>query len=479
MPPTNEVVAFWTRIFGQESVEIGAEANIAHEENTNLSSVWHPISVDDVVACELDLDSAAGLDGITVPNWRGIGVKVRALFLNLILYNGSLDDELRRARTVLIPKGTGDIAPGDTRPLSITSVVVRHLHKILAKRFKTIHSFDSSQRAFIDCDGTMENLSIISTVLADARMSKKEVHIATLDLRKAFDSVSHKTILDTITELGFPKSFINYVESLYTDSRTTLQYNSINTVLNVKRGVLQGDPISPLLFNAVLDRAIRLIPEEIGYRLNNKTISCVAYADDLILISSTRDGLQSSLDVVTERLATFGLRINAEKSSTLSLVPSGKEKKIKVIEESLFEVDGNNLRAIGIIDTWKYLGVHFKGSKIVDKDVCLASDLEKITKAPLKPYQRLRILCGAVIPKYMHTLVLGRIGTVQLKKMDLMIRAFVKRWLYFPKDLPTAYIYARVRDGGLGITNLSSISASTFSEEAAPSEIPNTRERYG
>lgn len=455
MPSTEEVVAFWKRIFEQESEGLGAEANIAFEENALLRGVWDPISVDDVLACELDLDSAAGPDGIKVANWRGIGVRVRALFLNLILYNESLDDELRRARTVLIPKGTGDITPSNTRPLSITSVVVRHLHKILAKRFKKLHSFDPCQRAFIDCDGTMENLSIISTVLADARMSKREVRIATLDLRKAFDSVSHRAIVDTITSLGFPRPFINYIKSLYTDSRTTLQYNNVNTELKVKQGVLQGDPISPLLFNAVLDQAIKLIPGEVGYRINDKIISCVAYADDLILISSTRDGLQSSLDAVTTSLASFGLRINAEKSSTLSLVPSGKDKKMKVIEESLFEIDGSTLRAIGVIDTWKYLGIHFKGSKVLDKDICLASDLDKITKAPLKPYQRLRVLCGAVIPKYMHSLVLGRVGTGQLRNMDLMIRSHVKRWLYFPKDLPTAYIYARVRDGGLGITNLS------------------------
>lgn len=455
MPSTDEVVAFWKRIFEKEPEDEGAVANIAYEENAQLRGIWAPVTVDDIVACELDLDSAAGPDGITVANWRGINVNVRALFLNMIMFMGCLEDDLKSARTVLIPKGTGDIDPGNTRPLSISSVVVRHWHKILAKRFKALHSFDDSQRAFIDCDGTMENLSILSTVLADSRMEKKEVHIATLDLRKAFDSVSHGAIIDTITELGFPRKFIRYVEQLYTDSKTTLQYNSTNTMLKVKQGVLQGDPISPLLFNAVLDRAIKQIPETIGYRMNNTKINCVAYADDIVLVAGTKQGLQSSIDAVTSCLATFGLKTNIEKSSTLSLVPSGREKKIKVIEESQFAIDGVHLRAIGIIDTWKYLGVYFTGSRITEKNVCLASDLEKITKAPLKPYQRLRMLCGAVIPKYLHTLVLGKVRCTNLRNMDMMIRSYVKRWLYFPKDLPSAYLYARVRDGGLGITNLS------------------------
>lgn len=454
MPPTNEVINFWKRIFESEPVEMGAQANEAYEENAQLRGVWAPISADDIGTCELDLDSAAGPDGITVANWRGVSVKVRALFYNLILINGSLDEELKRARTVLIPKGTGIISPDNTRPLSISSVVVRQLHKILAKRFKTLHSFEPSQRAFIDCDGTMENLSILSTVLADARMGKREVHIATLDQTKAFDSASHTAIIDSITDLGFPKPFIEYVKSLYAESTTSLQYNSTETILKIRQGVLQGDPLSPLLFNAIMDRAIKSIPETVGYRINGVKISIIVYADDIILISSTKEGLQASIDAMTSCLATFGLKTNIGKSSTLSLVPSGKDKKIKVVEEPQFRIDGVTLRAIGVIDTWKYLGVHFTGSKLAKREFCLASDLDKITRAPLKPYQRLRMLCNAIIPKYLHELVLGRGEKGKLKGYDMLIKSFVKRWLYFPKDLPNAYLYAAVNDGGLGIFNL-------------------------
>lgn len=414
-----------------------------------------PITVDDVMACELDLDSAAGPDGITVANWRYVNVKVRALFYNLVLINGSLDDDLKRARTVLIPKGSGNISAGNTRPLSITSVVVRQLHKIFAKRFKTLHDFDPCQRAFIDCDGTVENLSIISTILSDARMSRREVHIATLDLRKAFDSVSHVTIVDTITALGCPKSFIRYIKSLYTDSRTTLQYGSLSTVLKVNQGVLQGDPISPLLFNAVMDRAIKQLPEGIGYRINGMLFNCIAYADDIILIASTKRGLQTSIDALTIGLASFGLETNAEKSCTLSLVPSGYDKKVKVIEESQFVVNGLQLRAIGVLDTWKYLGIHFTNSAKSDVDISLASALEKVSRAPLKPQQRLKILCNVVVPRHLHALVLGRISMGKLNALDLSIRNYVRKWLHFPKDMPIAYFYADVADGGLGITNLS------------------------
>lgn len=454
MPPVEETVNFWKRIFENEQVE-SVETDEAYKRSDKLDSIWAPIRTDDVRNCELDLDSAAGPDGITVANWRAVSVSVRALFYNLVLMTGSLDDELKRARTVLIPKGSGNISVDNMRPLSITSVVVRQLHKVFAKRFKNTHEFDKSQRAFIDCDGTVENLSILSTILADARMSKSEVHLATVDLRKAFDSVFHWIIIQTLKQMGCPKPFINYIDKLYSNSTTTLQYGSRDTILKVKQGVLQGDPISPLLFNAVIDRAIKQLPKGVGYMINGMLFNCIAYADDIITVASTKEGLQSSLDCLTKTLASFGLKVNADKSSTLSLVPSGKEKKIKVIEQAQFRVDGNLLRAIGVLDAWKYLGIHFTGSEKSGCAVNLAADLEKISRAPLKPQQRLKMLSMVVVPRHLHTLVLGRTNKGLLRGMDLTIRSYVRKWLYFPKDIPLAYFYADICNGGLGIPNLS------------------------
>lgn len=454
MPPAKEVTDFWKGVFENEPVENARYAQPDHRVNEELDGLWIPIRLEEVRANELCENSASGPDGITVLNWKKIDCRVRALLLNMILMNGKLDNELKMARTVLIPKGTGKLGPGDTRPLSITSVVVRHLHKILAQRFKVLHRFNDSQRAFIDCDGTQENLTILNTILADARMSKKSVHIATLDLRKAFDSVTHETIVETITALGCPKQFIDYIADLYTDAKTLLQYDSQSTVLNIKRGVLQGDPISALLFIAVMDRAIEKLSEEIGYKINGLTIRCIAYADDIILIASTQQGLQTLIDALTSELASFGLMTNHEKSSTLSLVPSGREKKMKVITQSQFKIDNQYLKAIGVMDVWKYLGVQFRCANIDDKKLGLCEDLKRVDKAALKPQQRLRMLRSAIIPKYLHVLILGKTTIGKLQTYDRTLRSHVRKWLYLPKDVPLAYFYADIKSGGLGITNL-------------------------
>lgn len=450
MPPTNDAIDFWRGIFAEPFNE-ELEGRTDHTPKTSLSGLWAPITLEEVMTCELGASSAAGLDGITVVNWMGIDIRLRTLFMNMILFRGNLDDDLKIARTVLIPKGNGNISPESTRPLSITSVIVRHLHKILAKRLKVLHTFSDSQKAFIDCDGTQENLTILNTLLADARLKLKPLRIATLDLRKAFDSVTHKTIIDSITEIGCPRMFIDYVSNLYLNSKTVLQYNLSSEILEIKRGVLQGDPLSPLLFNLVMDRAIAKLSKNIGYTYNGVVINCIAYADDIILTAETKFGLQTLIDDLTGKLASFGLLTNIGKSSTMSLVPSGRQKKIKVITEPEFQVSGQYLSAIGVLDVWKYLGIEFRCNVLNGNEFGIDAILQRVNKAPLKPQQRLRILRAAVVPRYLHTLVLGRVNGTKLAAFDRVIRSYVRRWLYLPHDVPLAYYYADVKSGGLGI----------------------------
>lgn len=451
--PIDTVEDYWKSIFETQSDRV-EDKEITWCKNERLSGIWLPITELEVTSSELDLDTAAGPDRVKSSTWRTVDNAARTLIFNLLLLKNDLEQEMKMARTVLIPKVDEPTSPGDFRPLSITSVVVRHFHKILAKRIRCSHKFDERQRAFIDCDGTMENLSLLSAILTDARRKRKELHLASLDLRKAFDSVPHREIINTITELGFPKPYISYVSNLYCEAKTTLEYNRSKVDVRIKQGVLQGDPMSPLLFNTIMDRAIKCAPSEVGYTLFDKIINCMCYADDIILIASSKMGLQRTLNNVCKKFNELGLQINSDKSHTLSLVPSGRDKKIKVVGEPSFKIDNNWLEAIGILDVWKYLGVRFVGSKLEGARVSLSKELELITRAKLKPQQRVQVLTMALLPKHLHALVLGRVAITKLRDLDNEIRKYIRKWLKMPTDVPLAYLYNDVKSGGLGIPKL-------------------------
>ena len=87
-------------------------------------------------------------------------------------------------------------------------------------------------------------------------------------------------------------------------------------------------------------------------------------------------------------------------------------------------------------------------------EVILSRGLNNITRAPLKPQQRIYILTTNLLPKLYHRLVLSRIHGGTLRRLDKLIRRSVKGWLKLPHDCANAYLYTSVKDGGLGIPSL-------------------------
>jgi len=91
--------------------------------------------------------------------------------------------------------------------------------------------------------------------------------------------------------------------------------------------------------------------DSVGYELQGVRLNALAYADDVVLIASTREGLQESVDIVCERLTSRGFELAAEKCAVLSLVPSGREKKMKVGEDIRILVGGERVRQLAACET--------------------------------------------------------------------------------------------------------------------------------
>ncbi|MGR0295535.1 hypothetical protein ACUWCL_29335, partial [Klebsiella pneumoniae] len=83
-----------------------------------------------VVKCSNSVKS--GLDRVTPKVWRGLPWRVRAVILNLLLLEGRVPEGILRARVTMIPKSADADGPGDYRPISVASVIVRHLHRIVS-----------------------------------------------------------------------------------------------------------------------------------------------------------------------------------------------------------------------------------------------------------------------------------------------------------------------------------------------------------
>ncbi|KAL7053995.1 hypothetical protein AAHC03_026638 [Spirometra sp. Aus1] len=285
-------------------------------------------------------------------------------------------------------------------------------------------------------------------MLRHAVSAPKSIAVAVLDVAKAFDSVNHDTLLRAAVAHGAPPLLLNLLSSSY--SRTTT--NIFDTEVRCLRGVRQGDPLSPLLFSCALSEAISYSDRQLGFELDGVTVDCIAYADDLVLFAESPHRLQQRLDGLANGLSLAGLVLNSAKCVSFYLQALGKEKST-CLQLCDVSIGGMVLRTLGPTDTFEYLGVPFsyRGKVTVAHRPVLHKMLEEITRAPLKPQQRLILLKRHCLPKLLHQLVLGAVHRNTLKRLDLQVRQAVRKWLKLPADTPISFLHTAIRDGVLGV----------------------------
>ena len=143
--------------------------------------------------------------------------------------------------------------------------------------------------------------------------------IISMDTEKVFDKIQHIFMIKTLQNAGIEGTYLNIIKAVY-DKFTA------NTILNgeklkafpLKLGTRQGFPLSPLLFNIVLEVlaiAIRAEKEIKGIQIGKEEVKLPLFADDMTLYKENpKDSTRKLLELINEYSKVAGYKINTQKS---------------------------------------------------------------------------------------------------------------------------------------------------------------------
>lgn len=238
-----------------------------------------------------------------------------------ILHSGRIPDAWKMAILVLIHKKGDKKNLANWRPIALLSQIYKLFSKVLLNRIRRQLEEQQpvEQAAFRRGFGCNDHIQAVSQVIERSREHRMPLVIVFVDFLKAFDMLDHAYMLQTLSEFGIDEGVISLIQHCYEDSSLSLKIYSKELHIPVKKGVRQGDTISPALFTAALERAMRQLDwEQKGVRIDGRHLHHLRFADDVVLFARDTAEATDMLTEFTEACARAGLKINVKKTQYMA-----------------------------------------------------------------------------------------------------------------------------------------------------------------
>ena len=248
----------------------------------------------------------------------------------------------------MLPK-SGDLSEATNwRPIAILNIFYKIFSKIFYNRIR--ERLDKHQTpdqcGFRSGIRIEDALGIFETIASGNTEYGIPLCIASLDLKKAFDTIEHHALFDALREQDLLPSEIALLLDLYTDQRGSANGSAEFDIL---RGVKQGDTLSSLLFNAGLEHAFkkwksRLKDHGILFAYDKERLTNIRYADDILLFGKTFDEILDMLGILCGSDSTISIVIIfTDESRNVAMIYSDSAYNHILRDTSGDRVDANHL----------------------------------------------------------------------------------------------------------------------------------------
>ena len=402
-----------------------------------------------------------GVQGFWIKNFTSLHQLIQT-HLQKCLDDGIVPKWMTSGRTALIMKDPAKgRQPGNYRPITCLPLMWKTLTGILAdKLYEHLSDQDvigDEQKGCIrNSRGTKDHLMLDKAILRDSRKRSTNLAICWIDYQKAYDLLPHSWILETMETTGMAKNVIELIRNSMRSWNTELEYLGEKIAeVDIKRGIFQGDSLSPLLFVTALVPLSILMREAVqGYKFRQgRKVNHLLYMDDLKLYGKSKAELEALVNTVRIFTSDIQMKFGLQKCATL-VMKRGK----KIEDEGISMPDGQLLQDLGE-ESYKYLGV-------LEADRIKMDEMkEKVRK---EYYRRVRKvleskLNGGNVIKAMNTWAVAAVRytagildwTVnELKEMDRKTRKLMtmNRALHPKADVDRLYVSRN--EGGRGMMSI-------------------------
>ncbi|KAL4100956.1 hypothetical protein QTP88_020980 [Uroleucon formosanum] len=167
--------------------------------------------------------------------------------------------------------------------------------------------------------GTREAILTLRLIIERRLDENLPTYITFIDLEKAFDKVDWFLLFGTLKRRGIDWKDRRIILRLYRDQATLIDINGTIKEAKIRKGVRQGCPLSPYLFNLFMKEAIEEIKEVTNsVRINGEEVHSIRFADDISLVAESEDNMNFMLNTLSRIMDKFHMKINATKTKTMT-----------------------------------------------------------------------------------------------------------------------------------------------------------------
>ena len=198
-----------------------------------------------------------------------------------------------------------------------------------------------------------ENIRLLYDILLYTDINDIPGLLLLIDFEKAFDSISHDFIMQTLQFFNFGNSIKSWVRLFYEDAYSCVLVNGhLTKRFKIERGCRQGDPLSPYIFllcAEILSILIRNNNNIRGLMIKNVPHKLIQYADDtLITLDGSSEDLLETLRILDIFAEASGLAINKQKTKAIWIGKNKNKRSALCVHEGLEWVYEGYFRYLGI-----------------------------------------------------------------------------------------------------------------------------------